>query len=91
MSLELLFKEVIVLLEEITRFSEFKAEVIEMLREESEFLKHLSSLQYTIQSGNLALRYTKFIKNNFSDMALDEVGEAIFEFEFDLFSMTSVE
>ena len=48
MSLELLFKEVIVLLEEITRFSEFKAEVIEALREESEFLKHLSSLQYTI-------------------------------------------
>ena len=48
MSLELLFKEVIVLLEEITRFSEFKAEVIEALREENEFLKHLSSLQYTI-------------------------------------------
>ena len=48
MSLELLFKEVIVLLEEITRFSEFKPEVIEALREESEFLKHLSSLQYTI-------------------------------------------
>ena len=91
LAFENLFKEVIILLEEITKFGEFKAEVIEMLTDEGECLKHLSSLQYTIQNRSLALRFTKFIKKNFSHAVLDGVGEAIFEFEFDLCSMTSVE
>ena len=91
LSVENLFRQVIKLLEQITKVKEFRADVIKLLSEEAEFLRHLSSLQYTIQSRNLALRYAKFIKNHFSNVLLCEAGEALFEFEFDLVSMTSVE
>ena len=91
LSVENLFRQVIKLLEQITKVKEFRVDVIKLLSEEAEFLRHLSSLQYTIQSRNLALRYAKFIKNHFSNVLLCEAGEALFEFEFDLVSMTSVE
>ena len=91
LSIENLFRQVIKLLEQITKAKEFRADVVKLISEEAEFMRHLSSLQYTIQSRNLALRFTKFIKNHFSNIVLCEAGEAIFEFEFDLVSMTSVE
>ena len=79
------------LFEEITRHKKFRSEVVERISIEKECLRHLSSLQYTITDQHLAVRFTKFIKTHFADILLDRIGEALFEFEFDLCSASSVE
>ena len=44
LSIENLFRQVIKLLEQITKVKEFRADVVKLISEETEFMRHLSSL-----------------------------------------------
>ena len=90
LSFEQLCKAVILLLEHVTRFKSFRDQVVSLLRSEVECLNFFSSFQYTLTSDTLALRFTKFIKKHFHQVVLDSVDEALFEFNFDMVSASSI-
>ena len=62
-----------------------------MLAEETECLKILASIQYISADNNQALSFARFIKKNFSGQVLDQADEAQLEFEFDLYSVSSID
>lgn len=80
---EKLFKCIFNLLEEVVESSPDKAKIIQKLREETEILRPLSSLQYTLTDHKLALKCTRLIKTHFNELLLDNIDEALFEFELD--------
>ena len=80
---EKLFRCIFNLLEEVVEKSPDRAKIIQKLREENEILRPLASLQYTLSDHKLALKCTRLIKKHYDELLLDNIDEALFEFELD--------
>ena len=71
---ERLFSELITYLEELMQPAKIRDEVvkgqtiIDEMKKNMDELKCLASLQYTLTSPTLALRYTRFLEQNFGKL-----------------------